>query len=198
VRTLSVGLLFGMMLAPAPPADAQVPAPVQVTARLPDTITPAWTKGIQPINQENYWNAVECGKQGGANPACVFWDTGLCLNDQFTLALFTPYKQVAYEVWGAVRAKRPVPTPSYSQAQRTRITIGVTPAKGSKHVITNVLVKRGGKSVAPVSKAAEGAGGSYTFDFPAFAPTADISLELVGKAGTVSCAIDKGVLALFR
>ncbi len=193
-----VGLLFGLIVTAPVCADAQVTAPVLVSARLSDTITPPWTQGIQAINQTNYWNAVECGKQGGANPACVFWDTGLCQNDQFTIAMFTPYKQVAYEVWGAVRAKKPVPTPSYSQAQRTRITIGVTPAKGSKNAITSVAVKRGGKTVAPVSKAAEGAGGSFTFDFPAFAPTADISLELVGKAGTVSCSVEKGVLALFR
>ena len=96
--------------------------------------TPAWTKGIVPISQESYWNAVECGKQGGQDPPCVFWDTGLCKNDDFTLALFTPYKAVAYEVWNAVRQKQSVPTPSYQAAQQTRITIGVTPVRGSTNI----------------------------------------------------------------
>ena len=38
--------------------------------------TPAWNKGIKPVDAESYYNAIECGKQGGNSPACVFWDTG--------------------------------------------------------------------------------------------------------------------------
>src|ERR1019366_8617122 len=108
---------------------------------------PAWSKGIVPINQESYWNAVECGKQGGAAPACVFYDTDLCKNDDFTITLFTPYKMVAYQVWQAVSRKQPAPTPSYADAQRTRITVGVTPAPGSKNPITGVAINRLGKTV---------------------------------------------------
>ena len=92
--------------------------------------TPAWNKGILPISPESYYNAIECGKQGGADPPCVFWDTGLCKNDDFVLAMYTPYKQVAYEVWVAVSKKQPAPQPNYPAAQRTRITIGVTPGDG--------------------------------------------------------------------
>src|SRR4051794_25875653 len=92
-------------------------APVATFAQLVGHVrhaeTPAWTKGILPISAESYWNAVECGKQGGQNPACVFYDTGLCKNDDFTIALYTPYKMVAYAVWQAVSQKQPAPTPSY-------------------------------------------------------------------------------------
>ena len=50
---------------------------------------PAWDKGIQPIARDHYWNAVECGKQGGDRPACVFYDADFCKNDEFVIALFT-------------------------------------------------------------------------------------------------------------
>ena len=93
-------------------------------------MTPPWDKGIQPISRDSYWNAVECGKQGGARPACVFYDADLCKNDDFTLALYTPYKSVAYEVWRVVKSGQPAPTPSYGEAQRTRVTVGVTRAAG--------------------------------------------------------------------
>ena len=51
-------LLACALSAPAPRA--------QVKAQLPANVAPPWNKGIQPISRESYWNAVECGKQGGA------------------------------------------------------------------------------------------------------------------------------------
>ena len=160
---------------------------------------PAWDKGIQPISRDSYYNAIECGKKGGANPTCVFWDTGLCKNADFTLALFTPYKMVAYDVWQAVRAKQEPPTPSYAEAQRTRVTVGVTPAAGSKNPIANVTVKRGAGIVKPITQSLEAAGGGkFIFEPSAFAATEDVTLELAGKARTVSCSIPKAVLGLFR
>jgi|SRR5262252_2716601 len=160
---------------------------------------PAWDKGIQPINRDSYYNAIECGKKGGANPTCVFWDTGLCKNADFTLALFTPYKMVAYDVWQAVRNKQEPPTPSYADAQRTRVTVGVTPAAGSKNPIASVSVKRGGAIVKPTTQSLEtGGGGKFIFEPSAFAPIGDITLEVAGRTRTVSCSIPQAVLALFR
>jgi len=43
-----------------------------------------------------------------------------------------------------------------------------------------------------------GSGGRFTFDFPAFAPTATVTLDLAGRARTHSCTIDRSVLAQFR
>jgi hypothetical protein len=163
---------------------------------------PAWNKGILPISPESYYNAIECGKQGGADPPCVFWDTGLCKNDDFTLAMYTPYKQVAYEVWVAVSKKQPLPQPSYPAAQRTHVTIGITQAPGSKNVLSDLVVKRGGKLMTSIDRSLSAGGGRFTFDFPAFAadgatpPT--ITLDLVGKAKTVSCTIDGAALRQFR
>jgi hypothetical protein len=171
----------------------------QIKAQLPKgPITPAWDKGIQPISRESYWNAVECGKQGGQRPLCVFYDADLCKNGDFTLALFTPYKQVAYEVWQAVRQKQEPPTPSYGDAQRTRITLGVTPVAGSTNPITAAAIKRGARVVKPATQSLDGSGGRFIFDFPAFAPTGDITIELTGRARTQSCVVDKGILAKFR
>jgi hypothetical protein len=159
---------------------------------------PAWNKGILPISPESYYNAIECGKQGGQDPPCVFYDTGLCKNSDFALALYTPYKSVAYEVWRVVSQKQPAPQPNYQQAQQTRVTVGVTPVPGSTNAFTDLILKRGPRTVAPVSRTTMDGGGRFTFDFPAFAATGSVTLELVGKAKTISCLIEQPVLAQFR
>jgi hypothetical protein len=176
------------------------PAGAQTWAELPPgPNTPVWNKGIQPIGRDSYWNAVECGKQGGARPVCVFYDTDLCKSDDFTLALFTPYKAVAYEVWHAVTRKQPVPTPSYGDAQRLRVTLGVTRAKTSKNAVTAVAIKRGGKTATPATSSLDDAGGGqFIFDFAAFAPTSSITIEIVGRTATRTCSITQSVLAMFR
>ncbi len=179
-------------------ATAGVTLSAQIKGQARAAATPAWNKGVLPINPESYWNAVECGKQGGQDPPCVFWDTGLCKNDDFTLTLYTPYKMVAYEVWDALRRKQPAPTPSYPEAQRTRITIGVTPVRGSTNVFSALVLKRGGQPVAPVDRSLTTGGGRFTFDYPALAATADVVLELAGKTKTITCTIDRAALLSFR
>jgi hypothetical protein len=174
------------------------PAFAQITAQARSAPTPPWSKGILPISAESYWNAVECGKQGGQDPPCVFYDTGLCKNGDFALALYTPYKMVAYEVWRVVRQKQPVPAPNYAEAQRTRVSIGVTPVRGSKNPLVDLVLKRGGRAVAPVARLVNEGDARFTFDFPAFAATADVTLDLVGRAKTLSCVIPRPVLAQFR
>jgi hypothetical protein len=173
--------------------------PQTVTARLPtDPITPPWDRGIQPISRDSYWNAVSCGKQGGSNPPCVFWDTDLCRNGDFTLAFYTPYKQVAYEVWQAVRRHEEAPTPSYADAQKTRIILGVKPIPAAKNPIASVVVRRGGRSLQPATQSLENGGGRFIFDFAVFDPTADVTIDLVGRARTVSCRIPQSVLRRLR
>jgi hypothetical protein len=179
--------------------SARAAALAQLKAQLPDgPMTPPWDKGIQPISRDSYWNAIACGKQGGARPACVFYDADLCKNDDFTLALYTPYKSVSYEVWRVVRSGQPAPTPSYGEAQRTRVTLGVTRAAASKNAITGVVIKRGGKTIEPLARALDATGGKFTFDFPAFAPTASIAIDVTGSVRTRTCTIDQSVLAQFR
>jgi hypothetical protein len=193
-RTQSLNTFAAMALLTtigATPVSAQT----TVKAQLAAGIKPAWEKGILPISPESYYNAIECGKQGG-NPACVFWDTGLCKNPDFELAMFTPYKSVAYEVWRVVGQKQPPPQPNYAEAQRTRITIGVTPIRGSKNAFTDLVLKRGGKPVAPTAR--ELTTRRFTFDFPAFAPTSSLVIDLVGKEQTITCSIDVPTLKLMR
>ncbi len=193
MRTLAIALL-GIVCLHAAALRAQA-----IKAQLPGgAMTPPWDKGIQPISRDSYWNAVACGKQGGARPACVFYDADLCKNDDFTLALYTPYKSVAYEVWRVVKNGQPAPTPSYSEAQRTRVTIGVTLAAGSKNTITGLLVKRGGKTIEPLARALDSTGGKFTFDFAPFAPTAGIAIEVAGTLRTRSCLVSQPVLTKFR
>jgi hypothetical protein len=190
----AAGMLTIFVLA----TSAATSVAAQIKAQVRSAASPAWSKGILPINQESYYNAIECGKQGGEDPPCVFYDTGLCQNADFTLAMYTPYKMVAYEVWRVVRQKKPAPTPSYQAAQQTRITIGVTPVRGSKNPITNLVLTRGGRVVMPVDRSVDESGGRFTFDYPAFAANADVTLDLVGRVKSVSCLIDKAVLAQFR
>jgi len=160
--------------------------------------TPAWNKGILPISPESYYNAIECGKQGGQDPPCVLYDTGLCKNSDFALALYTPYKSVAYEVWRVVSQKQPPPQPNYQQAQQTRVTVGITPVRGSTNTFTDLQLKRGGRAIAPVSRTLMDGGGRFTFDFPAFAATSSVTFELVGKTKTIACLIEQPVLTQFR
>ena len=139
---------------------------------MPPAAKPAWSKGIQPISRESYYHAIECGKQGGAQSPCVFYDADLCKNEDYVLSLYSPYKQVAYEVWLAASRKQEPPTPSYRGAQQTRVVLGVTPVRGAKNPLAKVAVKRGGKTIPPDTSTLDGGGGNFIFDFPAFAPTA--------------------------
>jgi hypothetical protein len=186
---LAVVVCLGLM-----PALAQA----QVTAKARPGAKPAWDKGMIAVNAESYYHAIACGKQGGEDPPCVFWDTGFCKNDDFDLAFYSGYKQVAYEVWTAVRKKKPAPQPSYQSAQRTRVTICVTPVAGSKNVFTDLVLKRGGKAVPTVSRSVSGGSGQFTWDYPGWAPTRSVTLEMVGKTRTVSCTIPADVLQQMR
>ena len=184
-----VGLTVLQTAAVAAQIKAQPPA---------GAVVPAWDKGIQPISRESYWNAIECGKQKGARPACVFYDADFCKNDDFALTFFTPYKYVAYNVWQAVSQKQPPPTPDYGAAQRTRITLGITPVKGSTNPITALTIKRGGGIVEPATQSVDAAGGRFIFDFAAFAPTGDVTIELVGQKATRTCLVNQAVLKTLR
>src|SRR5581483_10941737 len=119
LRAAAIVLAAAAIAAPEGEASAGPADSIAITAELPPAIAPPWSAGIQPINRDSYWNAIACGKQGGQRPLCVFYDAVLCANDDYTLAMFTPYKLVAYEVWRAVRQKQEPPTPSYAEAQRT-------------------------------------------------------------------------------
>jgi hypothetical protein len=187
-------VLAGVVLAAAP----LVGQSQTIKAQARTGATPVWNKGILPISAESYYHAIDCGKQGGADPACVFWDTGVCKNPDFTIAMYTPYKQVAYEVWAAVRAKKPAPQPNYQAAQQTRVTVGLTAIAAAKNPLKDFVLRRGGKAVPPVFRSLENGGGRYTFDYPAFAATAPVTLDMVGQARTISCAIDVATLRSFR
>ncbi len=170
----------------------------QITATARPGATPAWEKGMRPVDAESYYHAIECGKQGGEDPPCVFWDTGLCKNPDFTLTFYSGYKQVAYTVWTAVRKKQPAPQPNYQSARQTRVTIGVAPVPGSKNVFTGLVLKRGGKPIAPAVRDVSDGGGRFTFDYAPWAPTASVTLDMVGKTKTISCVIPAEVLRQFR
>jgi hypothetical protein len=172
-------------------------AGAQVKAQVPPAGKPSWNKGVQPISRESYYSAIECGKQGGPGPACLFYDTDLCKNDEFTLAMYTPYKMVAYTVWQAVQQKREPPNPSYPEAQKLRVVLGVKP-RHTNNPLTALTIKRGGRSVKAATQTLDAGGGTFIFDFATFAPTSGITIEMTGKAKTITCRVDAAVLARFR
>jgi hypothetical protein len=190
-RLVRLLLLAGVLLWPGQSS-------AQITAVARPGATPAWDKGLLPITAESYYHAISCGKQGGEDPPCVFWDTGLCKNPDFTLTFYSAYKQVAYQVWTAVRRKQPAPQPSYQSAQRTRVTVGIEPVPGAKNPLTNLVLTRGGKAVPAVDRYVADGGGRFTFDYAAWAPTGSVTLQLVGQARSISCVIPPGVLRQFR
>jgi hypothetical protein len=174
------------------------PAHAQVIKAKIRNATPAWNKGIIPINRESYYNAIECGKQGGQDPPCVFWDTGLCKNEEFELTFYTGYKMVSYAVWNALRQGQPAPTPDFAEAQRTRVTVAVRALRASKNPVDNVQVRRDGKVVQPAARSVTPTEGRFTFDYPVWAPTTDIDLEVVAKVKPMMCRIEKSVLERMR
>ena len=87
-------LLIALTAALAIGAPSPAAAQQKITAKVRPAPAPAWNKGIKPVDAESYYNAIECGKQGGDNPACVFWDSGLCANTDYTLAWYTPQSWV--------------------------------------------------------------------------------------------------------
>jgi hypothetical protein len=165
----SVALLGGALQAQAGAAATSIRAQAR------PNLTPAWGKGIQPISQESYYNAID-----------------------FTLAWYTPYKQVAYEVWAAVSRKMAAPQPNYQAAQRANVTIGVTPVKGGKNTLKEVVLKRAGKPTIVVDRSLGNGGGRYTFQTAAFAPTAEVALEMVGSERTITCTFSPAVLRQMR
>ena len=195
IALLAAAIVAGLAVRTAAQAPAAAPPPIKATV---PASTPAWSKGIQPLNRDSYYHAIECGKNGAAQPSCVFYDADLCKNDDYVLSFYSPYTQVAYEVWGAVSRKRPAPTPSYQAAQQTRVVIGITPVRGAKNQIANVLVKRGGKTIEPDTRTIDGTSGNFIFPFPPFAPTGTITLDMVGKTRTISCVLDRAALSRLR
>ena len=78
------------------------------------------------------------------------------------------------------------------------MTIAIKPARGSKNPLTNLVLKRGARTMTPVDRSVSAEGGRFTFDYPAFAPPADVTLDLVGRSTTISCRIPQAVLTTFR
>ena len=194
IDAMRTALIIALVLA-GPAAELAAQAPVKAIVPVSK---PAWSKGIQPLTRDSYYHAIECGKQGAAQPSCVFYDADLCKNDDFVLSFYSPYRQVAYEVWTAVSRKRPAPTPNYSAAQKTRVVIGINSVRGAKNQIANVVVKRAGKTIEPDVRTIDGTSGNFIFPFPPFSPTASITLDMVGKTRTQSCVLDRTALSRLR
>ena len=70
--------------------------------------------------------------------------------------------------------------------------------KGSKNPIASLDIKRDDKVIKPATQTVDEAGGRFIFDPQVFAPTSAITIELVGKSATRTCAVSPDVLKTFR
>ena len=119
-------------------------ARAQVKGHLPPTITPPWTNGIQPISRESYWNAIDLRQAARRRGRRASSTTPNCARTTSSRWRSTRlYKQVAYTVWQAVSHKQPAPTPSYGEAQRTRIIVGLKPLHRSQNPVAGLTIARG-------------------------------------------------------
>ena len=54
------------------------------------------------------------------------------------------------------------------------------------------------RTIAPATQQVTGGGGSFFFDYAAFAAGSSITIEMVGKAKTVTCSVDAANLSRMR
>ena len=175
---------------------AQAPAPPAVKAAMPPAAKPAWNKGIQPISQTAIRTPSSAASRAAPSRRASY-DADLCKNDDYRLSLYSPYKQVAYEVWEAVRRSR----------SRRRRATGAPSGRGSRSVSRRPrLEKRAGRA-GDEARRPDGRAGHLDvrrrgrqlhLRRPAFAPSATVTLELTGKTRTQTCVIAPAVLARFR
>ncbi len=60
------------------------------------------------------------------------------------------------------------------------------------------IEKRDGKTIEPAATILDASGGKFTFDFVAFAPTGDITIEFAGRLHTRTCLVEHQVLTMLR
>ncbi|MEO2196400.1 MAG: hypothetical protein ABGY72_09960, partial [bacterium] len=93
---------------------------------------------------------------------------------------------------------QPAPQPDFQAARRTRVTISATPVAGAGNPLTDLVLIRGGEPVLSVDRTVREGIGRATFDYAAWAPTAAVTIEMVGEARTISCVIEPAVLQQYR
>ena len=69
---------------------------------------------------------------------------------------------------------------------------------GRRAARVRVLRRRPLQERGLATQSLEAPGGRFIFDFAAFAPTSDITIELAGTGKTHACLVERSVLTLFR
>jgi hypothetical protein len=166
--------------------------------------------GIQPVTLETHEEAVRCGEIG---PECAITPYRLCSSEKYSAWIASPFSRVARSVAEfRIRKVRPqLMTPGVANGWG----VGVYVAPGSDYdradSIKRVIIKRGATTLEPVTTTiapvtlTNAAGekkqvskGFFSFPLEAFAPTADITVVLIGSTGEVRCNFDQQRLAALR
>ena len=104
-------------------------------------------------------------------------------------------------VWTAVSRKQPGAKAEISRPRSVqRVTIGVTQAKGAKQRAEGSrrpARRQAGGDVRALAPSA-GGGTALRLDCAAFAPTADVTIQMIGQQKTLGCLLPQAVLHQLR
>ena len=101
--------------------------------------------------------------------------------------------------WQAIGKSRMPPRRATATRSRPGSRSGITPAAGAKNPHhRGRRSSAADASVKPATQSLDGGGGRFIFDFAAFAPTGDITIELTGRTRTQTCLVEKSILQKFR
>lgn len=168
--------------------------------------------GIQPITMELRDKAIRCG-EAGAHCAIAPYRLASPETQPFSAWIATPYSRVAFSVFEALRLKQPPRPMEPGAANGWGVGIYVSPAEDYARgdSIRRVVIERAGRAIEPetttlapvtlVNAAGEKkqvSKGFFAFPLETFAPTADITIVLMGSAGEIRCPLSRRKLAALK
>jgi hypothetical protein len=172
-----------------------------------------WTRGIQPLTEETYQEAVDCGA-GGYWPSCTYESLFCPGNVSVQPSISTPFNGVAATVAvSKARLEKPK-LPTLIEANAGGVEVIVNPGEDLRYVrsVERIVIQRAGKMIEATRSRltsmrltnAFGAGttanrGSFAFPVDTFAPGEDLSIAIVTEAmNPIRCILRATDLARIR
>ena len=166
--------------------------------------------GIRRLTLETRDEAIRCGETG---LACAIEPYRLCAPEKYTAWIASPFSRVALSVAESLgRQDRPRPiTPGAANGWGVGVYVSPAADFDSAESIKRVVIQRGSSTIEPETATlspvtVENATGEkkqllkgfFGFSLEAFAPTADITIVLIGSTGEVRCRLDQEKLSSLR
>jgi hypothetical protein len=170
-------------------------------------------RGIQRLTLESRDEAVECGKSGAD---CAIKPYRLCstnIGQRYLAFLATPFSRVASSIFEMSKKRERLRAMSPGAANGWGVGIYISPSENLDHAdsIQNVVIRREGHTIQPLTTTIAPVHyttrtgvkkqlwkGFFAFPMDSFAPTADITVVLIGGTGEVTCTLDSLKLSTLR